>query len=202
MKQGVKFSISLFLLLFFITSCGSKFSLQKRRYNKGFHFSVINNHSVKTSENILKRDIEIKNTLAESINEEKAVTINNSEAKKETTNHSENKTAKYSVPKATEEIFANVKLDEFEKEESVSQNKGATKSTRQIKSRGIGLFDILADIYVGSFVIRLVLILIFLIFFLGYTFSTYTLAQILPVAAIVILCLLFFYWIGSLVRGR
>lgn len=195
MISKIKIFISLVLLLVFVTSCGSKFSLQKRRYTKGFYFTSVKNKEAKKSEKIVNYCSDNKNKTADTVKEEAVIAVN---AVKEINNEgikAENKVIAES--KSIEEPQISIDGREFEKNETVKQITGAEKASNKKTNKRGGLLDIIGNIYIGYLIIVLLITVGFLIY---EAFQYYTLAQILPVAAVIILFVLLCYWVGSLVR--
>jgi hypothetical protein len=203
MKSNVTFLINLLLLLIFVTSCGSKFSLQKRRYTKGFHFSVIKERTNNASEVVVNKNSEKSENKAEIVREEQATVLNVTEANTGTKMKvQERKRPEVSELNSEDGPVAQsvpiIKSDEFEKSEGINKHSGISEHLNQTKSKRSGLLGVLSDIYVGYYVIS---ILVILCVGLYYLFTTYTLTQALTIVGVIALVVFFCYLVGSAVTG-
>ncbi len=212
MRKGIKLTIHLFLLLLFVTSCSNKFSLQKRKYNKGFYFSAVKKHDVKKQDVAVKDKAENKpetvieeSAFVKTSADKTAVAIVADETQKETfgkesLNSPKSKQSKVedvsvNNPRDKEVSQAEIKNGEFEQEENASESKGATSS---LNKKGGGLLEAIADIYIGYYIICIVIAICYLLWIL---FETYSVTQALGIIAVVVLVLAACYAVGSFFTG-
>ncbi len=199
MRSKFTFSVKLLLLVVILTSCGSKFSLQKRRYNKGFHLSVTKElKPVKQGSDVNGGVANNENTASIVKEESAAVVANIPETQTDKTDEKAlARQPKVSAKKNTSKIEFNpaVQTDEFEKGENNTRGKSAVSSFH--KKRGFGLFDILDNIYAGYVAVCIVLAIIYLGY---YLFTVVPATQAIPIVAGIVIVLVLLYLIGNAVK--
>ena len=157
MKSSIKYFFKLILLLIFISSCGSKFSLQKRRYNKGFYFSANRCSVNKKLEVNLSKTIKYEPISIVNIAKEPAMVLsNNNISKKNEPDLKTNFFSKESVKKQNIiESFMNkisksvqtAKLEDSDFRLILSNKK--SKPDKSVKSDSFSYFCIVLSLFVA-----------------------------------------------------
>jgi hypothetical protein len=200
-----KIAIKLIVILIITSSCSSKFSIQKRKYNNGIYFAHSKNSSNKCNStktiskklnteetyvtpNVLhnNENIAIKNEISNDANfENKSALIVNKNFK------SEEKSQKHSVAPVVVNVKNNLPLINYNFK-AISQKKLIGKKN--------DFLNFLGNLYLGYLIICLVIAAAFLVYIL---FQVYPLIQVLAILAVCILIIIALAGLGSLVRrGR
>lgn len=186
---------SLLAITILLSSCSNKFSLQKRKYNKGFYFASVGTKKsqIKTqtthSEPLVNNHSTIEEKSIDTLKPENILVFD--EEKSELT-----KPQKITFLNKIESPFnkiADVSISKLNFENSFSQNSNNRK--HQNKK---GLLDILYKAYIGYIA---VLVIVALIYLLVIVSTTYSIQQIIVGVAVAIAAILILSLIGSLFTG-
>ena len=197
MYSKIKYSLCLLIAVLFISSCASKFSLQKRRYNKGFYFASVKKVESK-KENTVSYS-KVKAPEPEKINEEIIVSVNTNKKLPESAfKKSKAETIITEEPESVSktETSPQVNQNEFEQHENVRGRVYKTKIAQKLGTKMPGLLDVFADIYVGYYVIMTLICIAVLVWYL-FTYLPFETA--LLYLGIGVLILLLCYSVGSTV---
>ena len=185
----MRYSIFILLAIILLSSCSNKFSLQKRRYSKGFYFATQS-----------KTPSKKENQHASAVRREMVKEDVNAEVVNSLTKEPEVVPSEFSVHSTLpvtqkKQAFSDRKLLKHAKEQLVFNNskfkKQIAETKQEIKKAKIDLFEIGRTMYIGYLAISLIMLVIFLFIELPFL-------EALMVVSLVLLGCLILYGIGSL----
>jgi hypothetical protein len=183
----MRYSIFILSAIIILSSCSSKFSLQKRKYNKGFYFatqsktpSKKDNHSIKAvHEEEVKEHVATE--LVHSLANEKEIVSPAESVSVSLTQKKQSVSGKKLVKQAKQHFEVN----------TLKFKKQIAETKQEIKKAKLDIFDIVRTMYVGYIAITLISIVIFLFIELPFL-------EALSILAILLLGCLILYGIGTL----
>ncbi len=199
----IKLLIKSSILLFIITSCSSKFSLQKRKYNKGLYFSVSKKKKIsdvekstltktKIKENEVKQPSidTLKSTfvsLEATSNPTSCIALNN------LTSNSKSKS-----PQLNYNESQSYKLVELNENKTTSKNYSVAKNSKKHIGQKNDVFQFFDNLYTGYLVLMFLILIGFAVWFIFISFPLIE-AILIVGAGFLVICAL--VALGSLVNN-
>lgn len=183
----MRYSIFLLSAIILLSSCSNKFSLQKRKYNKGFYFATQSktpskkeNHSTKSVHKEVEKE-DVATELAPLLANEKEVVSPAESVSLAPTQKKQAISDKKLLKQAKQHLEAN----------SLKFKKQIAETKQEIKKAKLDIFEIVRTMYVGYIAIILISLVIMLFIELPFV-------EAISIIAIILLGCLILYGMGTL----